>query len=97
MTHTLMIHTHTGNIRVFCRVRPPLSGEAGYQRDSCDSTGSSGSSNSDSGKGSKKVTNTALQIGYPDETNDCRKLALQVADQVCDYMNVQYMCFFQIQ
>ena len=66
----------TGNIRVFCRVRPFLPGEMDCGRESICSNGSRGS-----GKGSKVTSSAQLQIQYPDKDVDGKKIALQYSSE----------------
>ena len=74
----------TGNIRVFCRVRPYLPGETdGCGRESIRSNGSRGSG----GKGSKVTSPAQLQICYPDREMDSKKIALQYSSE---QVNIYY-------
>ena len=83
---TISTHnTLTGNIRVFCRVRPLLPTDPSYLRDSIgrESSVSGGSTGSSKTAASSQRT---MSITYPDRNGDRKKLSLELAqEKVTDF------------
>lgn len=80
--YAFLHHFCSGNIRVFCRVRPLLPGEGGMgnlddSTASVDSTSSRGSTHRGRKNSKGEISSANLQIEYPDRDRDRKKIAVQ--------------------